>query len=59
MATDQSIVDYILEQISGAGRVHAKKMFGEYGVYCDDKNSGTQFRCKSSDEIVQMPSSLM
>ena len=37
MASDHSIVDYVLEQISSAGRVHAKKMFGEYGIYCNDK----------------------
>ena len=37
MASKQSYVDFILEQISSAGLVYAKRMFGEYGVYCDDK----------------------
>ncbi len=37
MASKQSTVDFILEQIAGAGVVAAKKMFGEYGVYCDGK----------------------
>jgi len=37
MASKQSTVDFILEQIAGAGVVSAKKMFGEYGIYCDDK----------------------
>jgi TfoX/Sxy family transcriptional regulator of competence genes len=37
MASQQSTVDFIVDQISGAGAVHAKKMFGEYGVYCDGK----------------------
>lgn len=37
MATHQSTVDHILEQISNAGTVHAKKMFGEYCIYCDEK----------------------
>jgi TfoX/Sxy family transcriptional regulator of competence genes len=37
MASQQSTVDFILDQIRGAGAVHAKKMFGEYGVYCDGK----------------------
>ncbi len=37
MASKQETVDYILAQISGAGVVRAKKMFGEYGVYCDEK----------------------
>lgn len=37
MATDKSIVEYILEQAQEAGKLHVKKMFGEYGLYCDDK----------------------
>jgi DNA transformation protein len=37
MASRQDTVDYLLDQISGAGRVSAKKMFGEYGIYCDGK----------------------
>lgn len=37
MASTQQTVDYILDQISGAGSVSAKKMFGEYGVYNDGK----------------------
>lgn len=37
MATRQSTVDFILEQIEAAGNVYAKKMFGDYGIFCDDK----------------------
>ena len=37
MSSKQSTVDYILEQIAGAGTVTARKMFGEYGLYCDGK----------------------
>jgi len=37
MASNQNIVDFILERISESGSVSAKKMFGEYGVYCDGK----------------------
>lgn len=37
MASRQSTVDYIVEQIAQAGTVYAKKMFGEYAVYCDTK----------------------
>lgn len=58
MATRQEFVDYVTEQLSGAGEINAKKMFGEYGVYangiffgliCDNKlfikptNSGREF----------------
>ena len=34
MASQQSQVDYIIDQMAAAGDVSAKKMFGESGVYC-------------------------
>ena len=37
MSSQQSTVDFIVEQMSGAGVITARKMFGEYGVYCDGK----------------------
>ncbi|MGU7785136.1 TfoX/Sxy family protein [Burkholderia sp. PU8-34] len=37
MASSQSTADYIVEQMSAAGAVSARKMFGEYGIYCDGK----------------------
>lgn len=37
MSSQQSTVDYILEQCSAVGTMTAKKMFGEYGLYCDGK----------------------
>lgn len=37
MASQQRTVDFILEQIASAGAVSARKMFGEFGVYCDGK----------------------
>ena len=37
MASKQSTVDYIAEQISKAGNITQRKMFGEYALYCDDK----------------------
>ena len=40
MATRQDTVDLIVEQARGAGLVTAKKMFGEYGLYCDGKLVG-------------------
>lgn len=35
MASDRGFVDYILEQLQSAGNVTAKRMFGEYGLFCD------------------------
>ncbi len=37
MASDPSFVDYIVDQISSAGVIASRKMFGEYAVYCDHK----------------------
>ena len=37
MASQQGTVDFLLDQMAGAGGVSAKKMFGEYGLYCDGK----------------------
>jgi TfoX/Sxy family transcriptional regulator of competence genes len=41
MATQQRIIDFLLEQATGAGGVTAKPMFGEYGVYVDGKMIGS------------------
>lgn len=40
MASQQSIVDYVTAQMAGAGIIVARKMFGEYGVYCGEKFVG-------------------
>lgn len=37
MASKQTNVDFVLEQMAEAGPVSARKMFGEYGIYCGDK----------------------
>lgn len=40
MASDLSYAQYISDQISGAGSITLRKMFGEYGIYCNDKLIG-------------------
>lgn len=37
MASDKSFVEFIVDQISGAGEISYRKMFGEYALYCDGK----------------------
>jgi len=37
MATKQGTVDFLLDQFADAGAVTAKKMFGEYGLFLQDK----------------------
>lgn len=37
MASDLNFVEYVHDQINGAGEVSFKKMFGEYAIYYDTK----------------------
>lgn len=40
MATAQNTIDFLLDQLSAAGDVSAKKMFGEYCLYLAGKPVG-------------------
>lgn len=40
MASNSDFVQYIADQCAQAGEINVKKMFGDYGVYCDDKIIG-------------------
>ena len=35
MASHPNFVDYVAEQLREAGAIRSRKMFGEYGLYCD------------------------
>ena len=35
MASNPDLVQYIADQCAGAGKITVKKMFGDYGIYCD------------------------
>lgn len=37
MGSEQRNVDFVLEQMAAAGDVSARKMFGEYAIYCGGK----------------------
>ena len=37
MASDLSFVEFVVEQMEHAGTITYRKMFGEYGLYCDGK----------------------
>jgi TfoX/Sxy family transcriptional regulator of competence genes len=37
MATEQSFMDFIIDQLAGVGGIYARKMFGEYAIYCHAK----------------------
>ena len=47
MASHSDYVEYVVEQLRGAGSVRARKMFGEYGLFCD----GTFFGVICDDQL--------
>ncbi len=47
MSSSADFVQYVIDQCSGAGEVMAKKMFGEYGLYCN----GTFFGVVCDDKL--------
>ena len=40
MASNADFVQYIVDQCGGAGDIEARKMFGDYGMYCNGKIFG-------------------
>lgn len=40
MPTDLNFVEYVMIQASEAGQMTYKRMFGEYGIYCNAKLVG-------------------
>jgi TfoX/Sxy family transcriptional regulator of competence genes len=40
MASSLDFVEYVCGQISNAGNIAYKKMFGEYAIYCNEKVVG-------------------
>ena len=40
MASSADFVQYIVDQCGGAGSIDARKMFGDYGIYCNGKIFG-------------------
>ena len=47
MASHRDFVDYVAEQLREAGVIRAKRMFGEYGLFCD----GTFFAVICDDQL--------
>lgn len=37
MSTQAPTIDFLITQILGAGFIRARKMFGEYAIYCNEK----------------------
>jgi len=51
MGTRAATVDYLLDQLAGAGPVTARKMFGEYGLYLE----GRMFALVCDDQLFLKP----
>ena len=47
MATHGDFADYVVDQLGEAGVVRSRKMFGEYGLFCD----GTFFAVLCGDQL--------
>ena len=56
MATDPRTIELLLDRISPAGQASARKMFGEYGIYCDDTFIGVV--CSNRFHLKPTPSGL-
>ncbi len=37
MTSDVAFVEYVCDQMRGAGLIRSRKMFGEFAIYCDDR----------------------
>ena len=48
MPSSVSYVEFVKEQLSGAGTITHRRMFGEYGLYCD----GKYFACICDDRLL-------
>jgi TfoX/Sxy family transcriptional regulator of competence genes len=55
MASNNDFVQYIADQCETAGVITVKKMFGDYGIYCDGKIFGLicddQFFIKPTETV--------
>lgn len=40
MSSNADFVQYVADQCSGAGEITFRKMFGDYGIYCEGKIFG-------------------
>lgn len=56
MACDKEFIDFILSKLGHAPRFSARAMFGEYGIYADQKIVG--FICDNQLLIKPTPQSL-
>lgn len=51
MGSQQGTVDFLVDQFAAAGAVEARKMFGEYAIYCD----GRMFALVCDDRLFVKP----
>ena len=58
MACNQDFVQYIADQCADAGDITVKKMFGDYGIYCNSKINGLicddQFFLKPTETVIPL-----
>ncbi|MDD4567056.1 Regulator of competence-specific genes [Methanoculleus chikugoensis] len=47
MSSSREYVEFVAEQLGDAGKITYRKMFGEYGIYCD----GIFFGCVCDNQL--------
>ena len=52
MASNPDFVQYIADQCAGAGEITVKKMFGDYGIYCDGKKIEFKVQAHCGDTLL-------
>lgn len=51
VASSREMVDYVCDQLRGAGTVTARRMFGEWGLFC----GGVYFGCVCDNQLFIKP----
>ena len=59
MASKIEFVEYVADQLRDAGTITYKKMFGEYGLYCDGKIFAVVCKDQLFVKITEMSKSLI
>ncbi|WP_119307799.1 TfoX/Sxy family protein [Cohaesibacter haloalkalitolerans] len=58
MSTDPKTIELLMDRLVGAGDIRSRKMFGEYGIYCDGVFIGVvcddNFHLKPTRQTLEM-----
>ena len=65
MASKKEFAEFVVKQLGDAGTITCRKMFGEYGIYCDGCNRRSlikqanqallRFKCDNMGSVAKAP----